>query len=398
MNTQPPSGIQPRRRGIALVLVVLVMALAAVLGYAMLSASSVQATAGGNALAAATARAQAESGIHYAMYYLLNNTLPGAGISWSNVTFATTSPAATIPGSVSISIAPMVNHCCWITATGSSGAAGGGAITRTINAEVQVGTPLPINQGGAFNSTVSLSGTYTFTSATAGVPAIAATSTVTNNGTINGNVSAPKLTGTGTQINGTLTAAPVSAPAPSSYLSVNNYTQQYVYQGAVCTPTLLGATVSSNTTLGPTPSNPLGIYYTTGNLTVSAAKSLNVNGTLVVQGTLTNTGSISITPISPTGETEMPALIVNTKLTTSGGGRTLTANGVVYVGQGINGTGATATSSIQINGALLVSTNGISLYSGTLGVTYNPARTNIPNFDTTDWDSTSGVKIIYWSE
>ena len=87
-----------RRRGIALVLVVLVMALATILAYSLLSGSALQATAGGNAIAAATARAQAESGIHLAMYYILNPANAPATF-WNNTTSnitSLTSPVRTI--------------------------------------------------------------------------------------------------------------------------------------------------------------------------------------------------------------------------------------------------------------------------------------------------------------
>ena len=100
-----------RRRGIALVLVVTVMALAALLGYAMLSAATLQATASTNAISMAVAQSQAESGIHLAIFYLMNPkdaptppTMPNyywAGAN--NITFATTgSSPVTMPGSVSV--------------------------------------------------------------------------------------------------------------------------------------------------------------------------------------------------------------------------------------------------------------------------------------------------------
>ena len=68
------------------------------------------------------------------MYYLLKNQ-PATGVSWPNVTFATVSPAATIPGNVSIQIGSPTNGCYPVTATGSSGSStGGGVVTRTITA------------------------------------------------------------------------------------------------------------------------------------------------------------------------------------------------------------------------------------------------------------------------
>ncbi len=400
MNTQFPIRNRSRRRGIALVLVVFVMALAAILGYAMLSASAVQATASGNAVAAAMARAQAESGIHYAMYYLLKNQ-PASGVSWSNVTFATVSPAATIPGNVSIQIGSPTDGCYPVTAIGSSGSStGGGAVTRTITAEICVGGSYQIEQAGAFNSTVTLVAQDSFTSSTPNAPAvaIASGSSVTNNGLINGNVSGTLIAGSGTQTNGTVSSAPTIAPAPSSSADVYNYTQPYVYQGVTCYPTqITGTTLSSSPTSSPT-TNPLGIYYCTGGLTVSG--QVNISGTLVVGGTLTNAGKLYITPVVSTLSTNMPALVVNSKLTTNGAGRVLNATGVVYIGSGITGLGSTTTSNVTVNGALL-DNGGVTGYSGVLSVTYNSAYTNIPGFVSASTDAsqtTAWVKIISWSE
>jgi hypothetical protein len=221
---------------------------------------------------------------------------------------------------------------------------------------------------------------------------------VTNNGIVSGNISAAGFAGTGTQSNGSHVAAPTMAPAPSSTVNVTNYAQNYQYQGVLYAPTLISATVAANTSYGPTPTNPLGVYYTSASLSISTAKTLTINGTLLVQGTLTNSGSVSITPINPTSSTNMPALVIDNKLTINGAGRSVVANGVTYVGQGITGSGATGTSSIQVNGALLVTGGGITAYTGALAVTYNSASTNIPSFDTADWNSGSGVKIISWSE
>ena len=388
-----------RRRGIALVLVTLVMALAAVLGYAMLSASSVQATASENASEAAIARAEAESGVHLAMYELLNNASLTLPANWSNVTFSTVGATPTaMPGSVTVAIGALTNHCCQIVSTGSSGGgSGGGAVTRTITAEVQVGTPLVINEAGAFNAPVTVGANATFTSSTAGAPAVAGAGGVTNSGHINGNVTATSFAGNAPS-GGTFTSV-TATPAPSSGASVTNYALPYVYQGATYNPTLISGTVSAITSYGPTISNPLGIYYTTGNLTVT--KALTVNGTLVVggTGTLTTTAAINITAPSTQANCYLPALVVAQKIMMSGHTAALTAQGVVYADAGIYGTGTSSATNITINGALVVTANALnSTYTGTLAVTYNPSYAYVPTFDAADWDSTSGVKIISWSE
>ena len=196
---------------------------------------------------------------------------------------------------------------------------------------------------------------------------------------------------------GSVTLASISPPAPTS--PVNDYTQPYVYQGTLYSPVLIGSSISTATSLGPTPANPLGIYYTTGNLSVT--QPLIINGTLVVGGTgsLTNASSITITPLTSQPNTYLRALVVNNKLTMSGHRANLNATGVTYVANGLSGFGTNSATNVTIDGALLITSNAIAgTYTGKMSVTYNPAYTNIPNFDTNDWASNSGVKIIAWSE
>ena len=93
-------------------------------------------------------------------------------------------------------------------------------------------------------------------------------------------------------------------------------------------------------------------------------------------------------------------MVVKQKLAMSGPGRILSATGVVYIGQQISG--MTATSSITINGAMLIAGGTpINGALGTVSVTYNPAYTNIPQFVSSSADpgqTTPWVKIISWSE
>jgi len=404
MNAKHPTRDWSRRGGIALVLVVLVMTLAGILAYAMLSAAAVQATASANASAAAAARAQAESGIHLAMYYLLNPANAPASFSppcTVTATFATTQPAATIPGSVSIQVGAPSNHCYSVVSTGSSdSSAGVKPVTRTITAEIQVGSPFQINAAGGFYGGITVGANASFSSSTTSAAAIAASGVVTNNGHISGNVNATSVTAGGTWTNGSLLAASPT-PAPASAANVTNYALPYVYQGTVGYPVLISSPISSITTLGPTPTNPLGIYYTTSSLSVT--KKLTINGTLVVGGTgnLTNTSSIAITPVASQANTYLPALVVNSKLTMSGSSASLNVTGVAYVASGLFGLATNSATNVTINGALLVTANSVdSSFKGTMAVTYNPAYTNIPNFDVNnnDWASNSGVKIIAWSE
>ncbi len=392
-----------RRKGIALVLVVLVMALATILAYAMLSGSAVQATAAGNAVAAATAQAQAESGIHLAMFYILNQNDAPANFfnsTTSNITFATTSPAATIPGSVTIVMgAPAIGangvECFPVTAIGSSGSSmGGGAVTRTITAEICAGSTYQINQAAAFNTAVTLSASETFSSANSTSPAMVSTGGVLGSGVVSGNIEASSVSLGTVQTNGSVSGAPTTPASPNSG-TVANFAAPYVYQGVQYNATQLGATVNSAISYGPTPSNPLGIYYTTGSLTVN--KALTINGTLVVPGTLMPVNAaVNVTPVTTTLTTNYPAIVVGSKLTLDGSAASVNATGVVYVTSGITGLSSTSATSLTVNGALMVTGGGITSYSGKMSVTYNPAYTNIPNFASSN--TTPCVKIISWSE
>jgi hypothetical protein len=336
------------------------------------------------------------------MYYLLNEPATySPPFTLSNVKFASVSPASTIPGSVTVQVGALTNHCCSVVAVGSSApCSGGGVLTRTITAEVQVGKPLPINQAAGFYSGVTIGSNVTLTSSGGSVPAVSSTGTVTDNGTVSGVISAVAVNGSQSG-SVTLVAAPSSAPAPSSSANVNYLANgtQYVYQGVVKNAQVISSPISSATSLQPDPiNNPLGIFYVNSNLTVN--NTLNVTGTLIVTGNVTNSSTIAITPVTSSSlSTSMPAMVVGGKFTTSGSHRSLSATGVVYVAQGIYGSGSTATSSIAVNGALMITSGGISnTFAGPVSVNFNSSYTNIPSFDTADWDSGSGVKIISWSE
>lgn len=394
----PTTGSTLRRRGIALVLVVTVMALAAILGYAMLSASALQATASTNSIELAIAQSQAESGIHLAIYYLMNPKFapapptlpyyywPGA----NNITFATTGASpTTMPGSVSVAVTPLGSNDFQIVSTGSSGTTNGGdGVTRSITATVQIPS-FQIVQAGGFNSSVTIRSGITF----AGSPnAISSSSAVAISvgGTVIGNIIAPSPPSG--SFTGSYVAGPTEAPAPN-YETETDYTQGYTYQGAVYYPVQLPSTINSTTIESPSMDNPLGIFYTSGGLTVKSP--LTVSGTLIVKGgTLLNESNISIT----TQSNNLPALVVDNALEMDGNGKTLTATGVVYAGEGITGLLTGALTTITINGAFLNSTAGIaSSYAGKMTVNYNSTYTSIPNLSTTNLSST-GPEILSWTE
>jgi hypothetical protein len=407
-ETISPRRSRPRRgrsrSGIALAIVVTVMAVAAVLGYAMLSGSAVQAVASANAINNAIADAQAESGIHLAMYYLLNPThAPGyssaSGWYWtgaSNITFATSStPATTMPGSVTVTVSSAGSNLYTVTAVGSSGDAwaGGGAVTRTITTTVQTLLGFSVQQAVGINSTLTYSSTMSFT----GSPyALESTGTVTLiAGTIHGNVAA-NVTNIGGVITGTTSAAPSIAPTPA-LAAVTDY-RTYTYQGVSYTATQLGTTIASNTSLGATASNPLGVYWINASQSPGYAtigSNVNISGTLLVKNSYLSLNGSGNTITAQSG---MPALVIDQQLQVKGTNEGLTVNGLLYAGAGITESGLALGSNITVNGGYLSNTAAVTSYLGSLNVTYSSSTTSVPTFSTSGPQSVYAVKIQTWSD
>jgi Tfp pilus assembly protein PilX len=404
---KPQKTSQQRRRpprGIALAIVVCVMAVAAVLGYAMLAGSALQAVASSNAINSAIADAQAESGVHLAMYYLLNpQNAPGyssvTGWYWTganNITFATSpTPSTTMPGSVSVTVSSAGNNLYNVTAVGTSGvsSAGGGGVTRTINAQVETVLGFLIQQAAGINSLLDYQSNMSFTGSPYALESNQEVLLV--GGTIHGNVAA-SVTNTGGTITGTISPAPSVAPAPS-LANVHDY-RTYTYGSAGYSGTQIGTTIASGTTLGPTAGNPLGVYWIDASTNHGSAvldSNVNISGTLIVKnGMLVVQGKSN----TITAQTTMPGLVIDDELEISGLGEGLTVNGVLYAGSGITGSGLTLGSNVTVNGALLTNSGSVSGFSGTVNVTYNSSNTAVPNFSTTGPQSVQAVKIVSWSD
>jgi len=400
------SKIRPRR-GMALVLVVCVMAVAAVLSYALLSTASIQATASNNGVAAAVAQAQAEAGVRLAMYYLLNpQYAPTLKVSnsvsyWpgsnnTSITFSTTAtPSAQMPGSVIVSVTPPINQqtdTYTVVSTGSSTGAGigGGVITRTITAQVEL--TYQIQQALALNQATLSLGSGVNVSGSPNAIRAAGNLTLLSGSNVSGAVTAASVTQkSGSVLNGTIYSASGGSPAPSTS-AVNHYAT-YLYQGN----TYSAAALSSGTlTSGTLPaynaaSNPLNVFYYNGNITVTGA--INFSGTLVaVNGNFIVQSAGSTITAYPT----MPALVIDKSLEVKNADESLTVNGAVYAATGLAGVGASnAGCNLTINGGLMVNSNNVTPPSGTtLNVTYSSTYASSPALSS----SPNAVQLVAWSE
>jgi hypothetical protein len=386
----------------ALVLVLCVMALAGILSYALLSTASIQAAASNNGVAAAIAEAQAQAGVKLAMYYLINpQYAPSLAVSngvsyWpgSNntaVTFA--SPSAQMPGNVTIAVTPpalQATNIYTVVAAGSSAGSGigGGAITRTVTAQVeltyQVEQAVASNQSSTvLNSGVTVSGSP--------IAVRAAGSLFINTGaSVTGDAAVTSESGSGA-FSGTVISPPSGYPAPTS-TTLNHYAT-YLYQGGMYPAQALttGTLTSSNLpTYNPT-TNPLNVFYYNGNITVTS--TINFTGTLIA---LNGNFIVQSSGSTITAMATMPALVVDKSLEVKSSHQSMTVNGVVYAGAGLASAGGPNTGSIlTINGGLMVNSGSITPPTGTtlvinyaLGNASAPALSSVPN----------AVQLISWSQ
>ena len=371
-----------RRRGIALLLVVVVLALAAVLGFAMLSSASIRHAASGNTLKAASAEGLAESGIELACYYLVNpqNAAPSvpAGSFWSggnNITLG-----AGVPGSIDVAVTQLSANKYKIVSTGKAE----NSIRRTMTAEVLVDGGFQVNHGAAFSGNALL----TLNSKIYGD--VQVKGLLTNLGLIDGIVFSNLLPG-GTGLVGSilgLDASPTThLPSPSALRSFATYS----YDGNTYSAVEITA-VPAGTTLGPTAANPAGVYICRQPLYLY--NNSRINGTLVLESGATLNISGSGTEIKAADG--FPALIAKSDVFIRGPGtsRNLKIDGLAWIGGSIKQSGLLlGTNMIEIDGAVLFGNGGSmdALYLSHFRVNYKPDRFRGVNLSATV--PPAGIKV-----
>src|SRR5688500_18904351 len=132
----PSAAPQRRRRGIAMLLVIAAIAVASVMGLAILSSTTLQGQVVGNTQKSMSADCLAESGINLAMYYLLNPaSAPSLNADgyWPGATDY--SLGSDFSGTVTIAITRPATNTYDITAVGMNG-----GVSRTLRSRVKVNT------------------------------------------------------------------------------------------------------------------------------------------------------------------------------------------------------------------------------------------------------------------
>jgi Tfp pilus assembly protein PilX len=387
-----------KHRGMALVMVLSVIGVCTVLGYAMLSSTSLQSQMSANLSTVSSADYVAESGINIGLYLLTNEAEGPSGFlvgngpwTMSNVTVNGAGDKVNITVSKALNASNVV-----IASTYDIQATTQGTIARTLKARAKIETAYKVRYAISSNPTVTIMDS---SSATGTLAIESATSVVIERGgSVTGAIVAPSLTkdtGTPAAIH-TGTHYQQSGQSVPSLAQVNDYvnaSNQYVIDGVTYTATVLSGTQNSVTRV-PTATNPAGIFILSGDATITS--NVQITGTLIVKnGRLTLNGSNNTITRAAAG---YPALIVDQDISVSGKNRTLTINGVAYTGEGITRPNNNDGSQITINGALLIYSGGIdSSYNGDIDVNYNSALVDVPSFSTINAVPET-VRVIDWEE
>lgn len=340
------------RHGVAMMMVLSVVAAASVLAWAMLASSTMHSQIDDNAVDAVEAVSIAESGVSYAMHclhYPDRGRPSGAdATTWFYPGELGLKPWSDARGTVDITVTN-TGYCKYkirATATVSRGSSFGAA-KHTVEANVSTQLQGIVNAAG-FN------GGFTIPSPTMHIIGpVVATGAVGNFST--------QVTGSPALVISTINVVPpasqvallvetaVQSTATGATANDRTYTvngNTYIAEKAPATITLLGLT-----TLRPS-LNPYNVWYSNSNVTLSGA---TFNGTLVLQGSAILGVSGTNTVTAPSG---LPALVVGGNIdlkSTSLINAKLNVTGAVWTGGNVTATTLNrSTAAFKVDGALLM--------------------------------------------
>ena len=398
--------VQSRRRsGIAMLLVLGIVAVASVLGWAMLAATSVRAKVETTTADALEASYQADSGVSYALYYIRNSDL-----TQGNMAYTVTKSDGKKEKKNKLDADDLTTPYT-ATTTGVTmwtGARGPTDITYTTAGDGLFSIRSTATIAGLTRTTLADAAytydRYTVTHAAAfngnfAVPLkMKISGPVVAKGYVSdpwGNVSnSPAVTPAGANVTPIVDELSIVASTSASQGSSNN-DRPYVFDGVTYWAEVVPNTVNTSLTSAHPATNPKNVFFTQSDLTIN---NLTLNGTLIVQSdkTLTVTGLCSIT-----AKPEMPALIVGGQMNLKSGSTAsrLTVAGVAWVGKDITDSANIPSSSgyLKVTGALLMGGSSPSVagrYAGTITVAYDSAVSKIVGLSTVK--KLNGVAVRGW--
>jgi len=386
--TNVPRCRRRRSRGIALLLVLAAVALATIVGLAMLSSSSLQAQVRTNAQQHASAEYLAESGMQAGLYYLQYPHLrpPSWGTTSGYYVKATNVSMPDADGRFDVEVTETATRDVYLLRAVGRPATGGGT-PSVITARAKV-TRATINAAALFGGNMNLP---------LGV-------------TVDGPVQVNGVLGNLTGLLVSLlypAALPQSAYRVPTLATINYYGADQADRKYTMPDGTVGYAQQLITAPVAPPvaaaNNPGKIFFysntTTPDLLLATA-GLNINGTLVVKG-----GSLSVRAsgmqVNPVAG--MPALIVERDVNMYRTNNTLDVNGVAWVGRNITWTpllGTSTGTTLRVTGALLMPAGSLINAPGALGgvaLKYDAAKASVPSLGTAPQPGKS-VTVLAWNE
>jgi len=297
-----------------------------------------------------------------------------------------------ISGTVDITVAQQIPTDHYLITARSH--ASGASLSRTITKQVQTcnaAQKYALESVGSINIPANV--------AITGNVGVLNTLSLSKNATITGNVFTV-VSGTN---NGSISGS--TNLVTSAYFSIpttaTDYRTYYYYNGTSWvrgTATNLSSyTLFGNLglgilpfTLGPTTTNPAGIYYTTQPINILS--NVTINGTVMTIGQdLTFAGS----NININAQSGFPALIINGNLVNENLAGSLNVNGVTWLSGVMKSSGTVNGWTLKFTGAVIFggSTPSIASGMGNVTMTYNAGSSNVTHLGPDD--SISGV---YWQQ
>lgn len=428
------------RRGGALVLVTISLGVASVLSLALLSSSSLQAQVGASATAVTTADHLAESGINIAAYYLQHperylGSKPSGYYPGEASINLSSSAAGTISTAVSYDA---TNKVYTVVATGTVPSKGPLPIARTTTAQLKVNSYAaldPVRSALVLNADLDIASNLNVVGGPEGIRSTGTVRVLTG-AKVTGDVMAKQVTSLGTgQITGTttvLSATQLAELADNAVgavsTTVTNLLGNVLGGGATTTATptaklvdmakfpdlktyrwtdpvtgvtgtynavLVSSKSLSGKTLGPTSSNPAGVFYAQDDIAIN--HDTTINGTLFLAPDV-DLEQYGGTRLNITAATGFPALVADMfrmNGTTQGN-----LNGVVAARQ--LQTSGLGSGTLSIRGALLLSDAAepiASGYKGSINVQFDASLALAKGFEVNRIgppDRT--LQILSWNE
>ena len=338
-----------------MIVVMIAIATAAVLGYALLSGAATRSQIGQNDSRAAIAEAMAESGIELAKYYLLNPSAAPASTLVNGV-YAGQTAVSFGEGVGTIESIYVLNKGSGVYQIVAQGLAGG--VRRVLTEEV---TPQPPTGDYADSwSIVSASSIYLPVNVTIERGPIRV------DGTLTMQSGAPDVTlyATAGPVGSTIKAITSSVGAAPTYDALQmlkTSVPSYSYNGTTYNAKFFSGLLITTAMKNPTSDNPLNVWYSTNDVRISGG--ITMNGTIIVNPTTSATKKLIVSSgdntIKAVNSGALPALIVRDNIEFSALGVKLKTEGSVWLGGSITATSTvTGTSSnpvdLDIKGELML--------------------------------------------